>query len=125
MAAAPELDAATRAFTAGFNSGTKDVREHRRRGHLLDDLPGLTAYASDSAFLASRASLPALREDEQDQYIAGYIAAYQAALKRRIAGDPSEASEQEKPVAIGRGRLQPMALRRSHRPARKLARARR
>jgi hypothetical protein len=125
MAAAPELDAATPAFTAGFNSGAKDAREHRRRGHLLDDLPGLTAYASDSAFLASRGALLGLDEGEQNQYIAGYIAAYQAALKRPLAGSPSEPIEPEKPAATGRGRLQPMALRRSHRPARKPARARR
>ncbi len=125
MAAAPELDAATPAFAAGFNSGAKDAREHRRRGHLLDDLPGLTAYASDSAFLASRGALLGQREGEQDQYIAGYIAAYQAALRRPLAGAPSDAAEREKPPAAGRGRLQPMALRRSHRPARKPARARR
>ncbi len=125
MAAAPELDAATPAFAAGFNSGAKDAREHRRRGHLLDDLPGLTAYASDSAFLASRGALLGLGDGEQRQYIAGYIAAYQAALKRPLGGGPAEAGEQEKPLATGRGRLQPMALRRSHRPARKPARARR
>ncbi|HZQ36665.1 MAG TPA: hypothetical protein VFD32_12085 [Dehalococcoidia bacterium] len=125
MAAAPQLDTATPAFTAGFNSGAKDAKEHRRRGHLLDDLPGLTAFASDSAFLATRGAHTGLRESEQDQYIAGYIAAYQATLKRPLAGSPSEPVEPEKPATIGRGRLQPMALRRSHRSARKPARSRR
>src|SRR5579885_2964226 len=121
MAAAPELDTATPAFTAGFNSGAKDAREHRRRGHL----PGLTAFASDSAFLARRGAQAGLREHEQDQYITGYIAAYQAALKRPLASSPSDASEPEAPATVGRGRLQPMALRRSHRVGRKPARQRR
>lgn len=113
------------AFQAGCAAAVRDAKQHRRRNHVLDDLPGLTAFASDSAFLASRGDAPGLREDEQDQYIAGYILAYQQALGRLLADTPDAAVAGEGPVVVGRGRLQPMALRRSHRPARKSARGRR
>lgn len=123
--AASDLETATPAFAAGFSNGTQDAKEHRRRNHLLDDLAGLTAFASDAALLASRTAQPGLGQGERSQYVAGYIAAYQAALGRPLAGGAAGEAGQEKPPAIGRGRLQPMALRRSHRSARKPARARR
>ncbi|HLZ73076.1 MAG TPA: hypothetical protein VKV26_24495 [Dehalococcoidia bacterium] len=115
----------TPAFQAGYSSGAEDARQHRRRNHLLDDLPGLNAFAGDSALLACRERQPRLRGDEVDQYVAGYIAAYQQTAGRPAAGEPCPASGASGPIAVARGRLQPMALRRAHRASRKSSRARR
>jgi hypothetical protein len=76
--AAPDLSTLPAAFQAGYVSGHQDARQHRRRNRVLEDLAGLTAYATDAA----RAALPAQgrgRAPLVAQYIAGYIQAYQQA----------------------------------------------
>ncbi len=121
MVSLPDFTGKTPAFQAGYTSGAKDAREHRRRNRLLDDLPGLTAFAGDSALLACRRSQPRARSDEMDQYVAGYIQAYQLAAGQPAAGDPLPPPASGKPAPIVRGRLQPMALRRARRSTRRIS----
>src|SRR5438552_599901 len=64
------------AFQAGYTAGQKAARQHRRRTRVLDDLAGLTAYATDAA-QAAIPTQPRGRAVLMTQYVAGYVEAYQ------------------------------------------------
>lgn len=70
-----ELASASPAFQAGFAAGQKDARRHRRRGFVITDLPGLSAYAADAAELNTGRG-EREREALITQYAEGYLRAY-------------------------------------------------
>ncbi|MHB8576675.1 MAG: hypothetical protein ACYDCQ_15230 [Dehalococcoidia bacterium] len=74
---ASSLDALTPSDQSAFVAGQRDARRHRRRGFVIADLPGLSAYASDVAELG----IPRVEKDRAalvEHYVADYVEGYRA-----------------------------------------------